>query len=173
MSFQRRAASSAVAAVLLLSLAACSPGDTTDQLRGTGKIKPPVVRIPSQILGLRVAREDVSEQVKAVKRPYVDSVGMFSLREGDLLRATLQISRFNGLARQRLGTVRASTIGLTGSSKPLEIQVDDTLVYSTSGNEQNIFVWFKGNGYYVLSVHRQYEFPRTLLRRAVGLPVTL
>jgi hypothetical protein len=68
---------------------------------------------------------------------------------------------------------RASVIGLTGASRAQELKVGDIIVYSTTGSEQNIFLWFKERGLFVLSVHRDYEFPRTLLRRAVDLPIQL
>jgi hypothetical protein len=151
----------------------CSAREAARTVRGTGEVQAPVVKVPNQILGLRVAPEDVSKQVKNLKRPYLDSVGLFSLREGDLLRATLQISRFNGLAKPNSPQFRASVIGLTGASRAQELRVGDIIVYSTTGSEQNVFIWFKERGLFVLSVHRDYEFPRTLLRRAVDLPIQL
>lgn len=165
--------------LILLILAAivgtgCNAGeDIASRVTGTGDIKAPRITIPNQIMGLAVAPEDVSDQVKSVRRPYVDSVGMFSLREEDLLRATLQVARFNGLARPRDRRFRAEIVGLVGSSTPEEIRVGDLTVHSTSGNQQNVFVWFKGNGYFILSVHQDFEFPRTLLRRVINLDIKL
>lgn len=165
-------------ALLVLALAfvlvSCGEGrNIREAVTGTGDITAPRIRIPGQILGLTVHPEDVSAQVKTVDRPYVDSVGMFSLREGDLLRATFQVARFNGLARPEEKSFRGEIIGLVGSSEPQEIRVNDTIVYSTAGNQQQVYLWFKGNGYFVLSVHQDFEFPRTLLRRVVSLPITL
>ncbi|HVE75385.1 MAG TPA: hypothetical protein VND22_01315 [Actinomycetota bacterium] len=165
-------------AFLVLALAfvlvACGEGrDLREVVTGTGDITAPRIKVPGQILGLAVQPEDIANQVKSVDRPYVDSVGMFSLREEDLLRATYQVARFNGLARPEEKKFRDEIIGLVGSSDPQEIRVNDTIVYSTAGNQQQVYLWFKGNGYFVLSVHQDFEFPRTLLRRVVSLPITL
>ncbi len=159
---------------LAFVLVACGEGrDLREVVTGTGDITAPRIKVPGQILGLAVQPEDISSQVKSVDRPYVDSVGMFSLREEDLLRATFQVARFNGLARPEEKKFRNEIIGLVGSSDPQEIRVNDTIVYSTAGNQQQVYLWFKGNGYFVLSVHQDFEFPRTLLRRVVTLPITL
>jgi hypothetical protein len=47
--------------------------------------------------------------------------------------------------------------------------VGDTTVYFTSGNEQIVYAWFDGSAMFVLSVHRDFEFPRTLLRRTLNV----
>jgi hypothetical protein len=44
-------------------------------------------------------------------------------------------------------------------------------VYLTTGNDQNIFMWFADRGFFVLSVRDDYEFPRTLLRRLVEMEI--
>lgn len=160
-----------LAVTLLLLLSACGGGGEIKSL--TGKKAAPVVALPSQILGLKVAQENISSDLKKVKRPYIDSVGLFSLREEDLLRASIQIGRFNSLARPGSSKFRLSIIALLGVSKPLEFKAGDTVIYSTSGNRQNIFVWFKERSLFVLSVHQDYEFPRTLLRRILSYEIRL
>jgi hypothetical protein len=151
--------------VLLALTTACSSGVRV--ITGGGDVQSPVIAIPTQILGLKTAQEDVSKKLTDIRRPYLDAVAVFSLREDELLRATLQLSRFNRLARPGSDRFRASVIGLLGSSRPLALRVGDTTVYSTSGNKQNVFVWFAGRGFYVLSVHQDYNFPRTLLRKVI------
>lgn len=148
---------------LLLLPAACRRSVAT----GPGDVRAPRVSMPSQILGLRVEQEDVSTLIEEVDRSYFDSVGMFSLREDDLLRATFQLARFNFAARPNDARFRSSIIGLLGSSTPQQILVEDTIVYATSGSEQIVYVWFRDRAMFVLSVHRDFEFPRTLLRRAL------
>lgn len=160
---------------LLVALFAtgCGNDDLAGAVTGAPEPTSPRIGIPALILGLTVQQEDISGQIEQVDRSYLDSVGMFSLRENDLLRATLQIGRFNALARPRSDNFRNSIVGLLGSSKPLELRLGSTLVYSTSGNEQNVYLWFNDDGMFVLSVHRDYEFPRTLLRRIVDLDIKL
>lgn len=143
--------------------------DVVGVVTGAGEVQERKVTIPSQVLGLNVQAEDISKQLKSTRRPYLDNVGLFSLREKDLVRATFQISRFNDLARPDDPTFRNSIIGLLGSSKPQKVQVGGDVVYVTTGNEQSIFVWFREKGFFVLTCHQQYEFPRTLLRRMLQL----
>lgn len=160
--------SSLLLAVGLL-LSSCGGNESQAQER----VPAPRVAIPTQLLGLQVAPEDVSAQVKGIERSYLNSVGMFSFREDDLLRATLQVGRFNNAARPQSASFRRSIIGLIGSSKPQELRLGDVMVSSTSGTEQDVYVWFSDNGLFVLSVHTDYEFPRTLLRKIVDLGIDL
>lgn len=155
----------------LLLAASCSVGGTTSIV--TGKVSAPVIAFPSQMLGLSVQQENVAPQLKKVERPYVDAVAIFSLREKQLLRATVQLSRFNRLARPGSDSFRRSIVGLLGGSKALEMNLGKQTVFSTRTTQQNVFVWFKDRGMWVLSVHQDYEFPRTLLRRLVDLDVSL
>lgn len=152
--------------------ASCS-GDGSDSLlekaTGTGTVKSHVVKLPDQIIGLKVVPEKVDKEVLKVDRPYIDGIGVFSLRENDLLRATLQVSHLNSVARPKSKAFKDSVIGLMGSSTPIEIQVGKVTVYNTAGNKQSLFVWFEERGFFVLSIHEDYEFPRTLLRRVVEL----
>lgn len=157
----------------LLSSSGCGregQDNLLERATGTGALKGNrVVTLPSQVLGLKVAKEQVSKDVLKVDRPYIDSVGIFSMRENDLLRATLQVSRMNAVARPKSNSFRNSIINLMGTTSPQKLLVSDTVVYNTAGNKQSLFVWFEGRGFYVLSVHEDYEFPRTLLRRMIDL----
>lgn len=164
---------SAAACLALLSTGCTSADGTISSLPGGGPVEATTIRFPAQLVGLEVVPENVSKVVSAVKRPYVDSLTVFSFREKELLRATLQLSRFNRLARPNDSKFRASIIGLLGSSKPLLIRVDDTTVYVTAGNKQNVFVWFNDKGLFVLSVTLDYQFPRTLLRRVIEQDIQL
>lgn len=132
-----------------------------------------VVRIPSQLVGLTVQQEDIGEGLVEIDRPYVDSVAVFSLREPDeLLQATLQVSRFNSRARPNDAGFRGSIVSTVGSTKPQEIRVGDVMVSATSAASQEVFVWFTDDGFFVLSVSKDFPFPRTLLRRALNLELT-
>ncbi len=158
-------------AVLSIGSACGTNAGTTvvESVTGGGKVKSRQISLPSQVLGLQVKPEDISKQLIAAKRPYIDNVGLFSMRESDLVRATFQISRFNALARPESNDFRLSIIGLLGATRPQQIKVEDITVYATSGNEQSIFVWFDDEAFYVLTAHQEYEFPRTLLRRMIKL----
>jgi len=155
-------------ALLLLAAACGDSGGSIESSTGS-KASPGRLRIPTQIVGLKVTPEKIPNGIEEIDRPYIDSIGLFSLREGDLLRATLQVTRFNRAARPKSDQFRKSIIGLLGSSKPDELKLGEETVFSTAGNQQNIFVWFEGKGAFVLSIHQDFEFPRTLLRRTLAL----
>lgn len=151
------------ACALLLFLPACG-----DESAAVPRARPSkaVVSLPSQILGLKVVEENVTSEVRGVSGTYLDSLGLFSFREtDDLLRATLQIGRFNDVAEPERKRFRDAIIAQLGSTVPLQLRVGDNDVYLTSGTEQSIYSWFDDNGFYVYSVRSDYPFPRTLMRK--------
>lgn len=162
--------------LIFIAIALVAPacdGGVTGAVTGAGKVTAPRIQIPDQILGLKVTSEDVTEQVEEVERPYLDAVSMFSLREEDLLRATFQVSRFNRLGRPGSASFRRQVTAQMGGSVTEELRVEDLVVYTTSGAQQNVYAWIEDRGFFVLSVHEDFEFPRTLLRRVVNLNIEL
>lgn len=162
-----------VALAALVGSGCTNDDGVSSVLPGGQGVKNVSIRFPSQIAGLTVDVEDVSETVEQIKRPYVDSLTMFSFREGDLARATLQVSRFNRLARPDDSEFIGTIVGLVGTSTPRELKIGEHIVHSTVANKQNKFVWFNGKGMFVLSVTQDYQFPRTLLRRVVEQEIEL
>jgi len=168
-------ARSAVARVLLVgavaaSLAACADTKASDQV-----VSPPgrtQATLPAQVLGLEVIEENISGNIKGVSDTYLQSLGLFSFREGDeLLRATLQIGRFNDVAENEKERFRDAIIGQLGQSVPIELRVGTEKVFLAAGGEQNIYTWFDSLGFYALSVRSDYPFPRTLVRKLLALEV--
>lgn len=156
-----------IALCLGLVAGACNRGDSSAESAGTNEVVTGGVQLPRQILGLQVAPEDVAAEFAQTKRSYVESVGLFSMRENDLVRATLQVSRFNRLASPDSPAFQTLIINRLGTQRAEILQVGNNDVYVTSGTDQQIFAWFEGRGFYILTTHRDYEFPRTLLRRVV------
>ena len=156
----------------LFLLPACE-GGLRSSITGTGKLEAPRIQIPDQVMGLVVQQEPVASDVEEVERPYLDAVSIFSLREEDLLRASFQVSRFNRIARPGSAAFRRLVTAQIGGSVPEELEVGEVTVYSTSGNEQRVYAWIEGRGFYVLQVHQDFEFPRTLLRRLIDLDIDL
>ena len=163
----RRLVAAIVTSVLAIVPVACNGSPKVDRSETATQVTTAGIRLPSQLLGLQVKPEDVSKQFDKTKRAYVSNVGLFSLREKDLVRATLEVGRFNSLARPQDPGFRARIINRLGTTKPETLLVGTTSVYATSGTDQNIYAWFEGRGFYVLTTHREYEFPRTLLRRII------
>lgn len=153
------------ACALLVLLAACGSGSEAVERPPAAKA---IAKLPSQILGLKVVEENVTSKIKGVSRTYIDSLGLFSFRESnDLLRATIQIGRFNDVAEPRKQRFRNAIVAQLGATVPTQLRVGKTIVYLTTGSEQSIFSWFDSDGFYVMSVRSDYAFPRTLLRRLV------
>lgn len=139
--------------------------------RPAAEVKPMTFKLPDQILGLKVAQEDISSSVNALKgRTYLESLGLFSMRQGDLLRATLQVGRFNSLARTKSKEFRREIAGLAGS--PEELRMGTTEVSQITGNQQTSYIWFEREGLFVLTVHREFPFGRTLLRKLVEMKLS-
>lgn len=131
------------------------------------------ISLPSQILGLRVQQEQLAKGLEDVDRPYFDALALFSLRENDLLRASLEIGRFNSFARPKSEGFRNQILGKIGSREPRSMRVGRQTIYVTAGNQQAIFVWFDGDGVFVMITHQDFAFPRTLLRRILDLNLEL
>jgi hypothetical protein len=156
-------------ALAALALVGCGNGRVED----AASAGPAQVHLPQQVLGLRVQPEDISSKLKAIKRPYVDSVAVFSLRDGDLLRASLQVSRFNSAARPEDPDFIGTIVSTVGAAAQQALRVSRETVYATTASDQLVFTWFRGDGMFVLAVQRQYEFPRTLLRRLIDAGVSV
>jgi hypothetical protein len=136
-----------------------------------GKDIRPVAQVsfPATLLGLRVAREDVSKTVKEVEQTYVDAMSVYSFRRGTALQATLQISRVAGAQDAESAQFRASVVNNLGATTPQLVRLAGTDVYLTTGTSQRLAVWFRGRYFFVLASRADYEQPRTLLRALLGV----
>ena len=162
----RRLVALAAAAAMMLTFSVSCGGDdiaASDETATAASLN-----LPAQIVGLRVVPEELEEEdLDKIDRPYVDNLAVFSLREEKLLRATLQVARFNRVARPDESAFRGQILGLLGGQRPFDITVGDTEVNATTGTGQNVFAWFGGRGMFILSIQQDYPFPRTLLRRLI------
>lgn len=157
---------------LCLATIACGGPEEPAEAR---PVTPPSIGLPSQLLGLTVAAENINTALaEGAEQPFVDSVGLFAFREGeDLLQATLQVSRFTEDARPEEGTFRGGIVSRIGGTNPRRVRVGEQDVFVTTGRNQNVFIWFEKKGFFVLTVRSDYEFPRTLLRRILALGIEL
>lgn len=155
---------------LLVLGAGCGSETTTRAAADRGSLN---LTLPSQVLGLKVQQEQLSQDLEDVDRPYFDALALFSLRENDLLRASLEVGRFNSLARPNSQSFRNQLLGKIGSREPRSMRVGGKTIYVTAGNQQAIFVWFDGDGVFVMITHQDFAFPRTLLRRILDLDLEI
>lgn len=130
------------------------------------KLDPSIV--PSELAGLAVAPEEIGGATE-VKNPFVKSVGLFSLRQGELLQGTLQVSQFADNADSQKSRFRASVVQQIGSTVPKAYRMGKRTVYLTAGKRQSIAVWFEGTTFFVLSTRDDFGQPRALLRAALEI----
>lgn len=125
--------------------------------------------LPTEVSGLKVTTEDISGQLSGVKRSFVDRVGLFGLRRGDLLVSTLQVSRFNSAAQVADPDFQSSVLTKVGATVPKLYILSGRRIFLTSGNKQTVAVWFKDRAMFVLSVRQDYATPRSLVRQMLDL----
>ena len=158
-----------VSACAVALLGTSCGGDQTTAA-ATPRSNPLVVELPSKVLGLTVKGEDIRSKIDSAQQPYIDSVGLFGFRErSDLLDATLEVARFTAGARSSSGDFRGSIVSRIGGANPRQVRVGDQQIYLTSGRNQVVFIWFKSREFFVLTVRRDYPFPRTLARKLIDL----
>lgn len=124
--------------------------------------------VPSEILGLPVSEEDASS-VRNQKRPFVEAVGLYSLRDGEDLQATLQLARFTDAAKTRSASFRRAVVAQVGATVPHEVKVGEETVYITTGRRQQVAIWFDDRTMFILSMRDDYTTPRALTRAALEI----
>lgn len=162
----RQVLATAAVVVCLVATAACGRGG--DDAAAAEVEDLGAEAVPAELAGLQVAPEDVS-QVQESKNAFVNGVGLYSLRAGELLQATLQISRFTDEAETHKVRFRQAVVGQIGSTTPQPFRMGDQDLYLTTGRRQNVAVWFKGKFLFVLATREEFDRPRGLLREALEI----
>ena len=159
-------------AVLLVGAAlfgaACGE-DAATKAAEAREIKPlDAVRIPGKLNGLSVKREEIQDTVTdGARRPYLDAIALFSLRQKDKLQATLQIGRFSSDAKYNDDEFRATLLNTIGGGVAKKLRMGDHDVFFTTGDRQSLAVWFEDRFIYILSSRDDYDYARGLLRQAL------
>ena len=160
-----RARAVAISVAVVALLAACGGGG--DEATAIAAL--PADTVPSEILGLTVESEDVTERVEGAERNYVEATGLYSLREGDRLQATLQIARLNDEAAVDDEAFRLTIVNQIGSTEPKAFRMGDETIYLTASKRQSVAVFFEERSFVVLSTLETYESSRSLLREVMEL----
>ena len=159
-----------VAALAVAALAGCTRSDAAVAPTPGKAVKTlDVPNLPPDLLGLRIAKEDVSGDLAKVPKAFIDALALYSLRRNDLVMATLQVSRFNRGADVTSEHFRQTVVNQIGASAPRTVRLGSQTVYLTTGTKQSIAVWFKGSTLFVLATRADYDEPRTLLRQALEI----
>ena len=151
-------------------LAGCARSDASvEPTPGRAVTAVEISNLPPDLLGLRIAPEDVSEELAKVPSAFIDGLSLFSLRRDDLVMATLQVSRFSEGADVAQEKFRRTVVNQIGSTAPRTVRLGGETVYLTTGTKQSIGVWFEGRHLFVLATRADYDQPRTLLRQALEI----
>ena len=159
-----------LATVAGLAGAGCSKDSAAEAAGTPGKkiaALPPTL-VPAEVNGLRTGQEDLKPTFVGVRRSFVDATSLYTFRSGDLLQATLQVSRFTKDAAADRAAFHSSVVAQIGSTVPKPFRIGGDTVYLTSGKQQSIAVWFRDRYLFVLAVRQDYPQPRSLLRTALG-----
>ena len=161
-----------VAVVLVVAGVAAGCGSSDVKGVAGDAIEPiPPDAVPTKIQDLSVRVEDMSKQLALAEDTYVRSAGVFSLRAGELVQATLQITRFTDDFDYQSATARTSLANRLGGSRAEVLRLGEDTVYLTQGQRQQLALWYRGPYLYVLSTRRDYTTPRALLRSALEVDV--
>lgn len=163
-SLRRRSAGAVL--VVALAVSACGGDDAPAEV-GVDPIDRGI--LPSAVLGLEVDPEDLTDQLESVQRPYAAAAGLFSLRDGDELQATLQVTEFDPEVDLGGRDVEGTILAQIAKTPPLRLRVGDTVVYMSRADRQSVAVWFTDRHFLVLSTRDSYETPRELLRTLTSL----
>ena len=161
-----RARAAVASATVALLLAACGGGGEDE---ATAIAELGADALPSEILGLTVEVEDVTDRIGGVERNYVDATGLYSLREEDRLQATLQIAHLNEDAAVEDESFRLSIVNQIGSTEPKAFRMGEETVYLTASKRQAVAVFFDDRSFVVLSTLETFDQSRSLLREVLEL----
>jgi hypothetical protein len=151
---------------MMLALAACGGHANAAPVRKLRPLKAP--NVPTTMLGLTVSPES-TKKAEGERRPYLDGVGLYSLRKGPLLEATLQIGRFATDADYKSANFQGSVVAQIGTTTPQELRMSSSTVFLTSARNQTLAVWFRDRYFFILTTRDDYKTPRSLLRTALEI----
>jgi hypothetical protein len=150
------------AALVVVMAAACGGGGSDVPAREVDALDPGM--LGRRVLDLDVSVENVRDELERETDVYVDGLTLFSLRRQKLLMATLQVARLDDRARVEDASFRRSFVQRLGGPEPRQVRLGATELWTTTGNDQELAVWFDDEYLFVLSTRKDYERPRVLLR---------
>ena len=155
--------------VAVTALAVLAAACGTSAPKGETSVKElPKDTLTGTYLGLTIHREDVRDKLKEQQaNAYIAGVGLYSLRDGDRLEATLQVSQLSSAARPKDKKFQEQVANQIGGTKVQAFVMGDHAVYRSSQRKQSLTSWFDGRYFMILAVRDSYPTPRSLLRELV------
>ena len=125
----------------------------------------PASTISGTYLGLTPEREDVAGALGDQEgNSYIAGVGLYSLRKGEQLEATLQVSKLTSNARPKDEKFQEEVASQIGGTKVQPFVMGGRTVFRSSLRKQSLTSWFNDKYFMILSVRETYKTPRALLR---------
>ncbi|MBA2608393.1 MAG: hypothetical protein H0U92_05620 [Actinobacteria bacterium] len=153
----------ALSAVAVLSAACGTDGPIGTSAKQIKQL--PADQLDGPYLGLVPEREDVKPKLSEQEaNAYIDSVGLYSLRSGERLEATLQISKLSDKARPDDPAFQQQVANQIGGTTVQSFVMDGRTVFRSSLRKQSLTSWFRGDYFMILAVRDTYKTPRSLLR---------
>lgn len=124
--------------------------------------------MPSDLGGLAAREEDVSGPIdKAGSRSYLAGLRLWSLREGERVRATVQVARFAPDADTAGRGFRDQVAAQVGATPPRLRRIGDQEVYVVAADRQTFYCWFRGLHFVLLAIPSDTPDSRALARTVV------
>ena len=146
----------------VVAIAGCGGGGDDPEAREVEALDPGM--LGRRVLDLDVSVENVADELARETDVYVDGLTLFSLRRQKLLMATLQVARLDDRAEVQDPAFRRSFVQSLGGTEPRQVRLGGIDLWTTTGNDQELAVWFDDAHLFVLSTRKDYERPRQLLR---------
>lgn len=165
----RRITSVVLVLAVAAALAACGGDSAGDDEIGIVQLGADA--LPAKILDLDVHLEDVEARIAGADRSYVESTGLYALREGKKLQGTIQIAQFRDDAEVDISSrkFQLAIVNQIGSTEPKAFRMGDDTVYLTASKRQSLAVFFRPTSFVVLSTLETYDSGRSLLREVLEL----
>jgi hypothetical protein len=126
--------------------------------------------VPKVFVGLNANLEDVATLEKeAGKTSYLAHTRLWALRQGDRLRATLQVSTFVPNSNPDDHAFQDTLVSQIAEASWRSRMLGGLRVFVTSANHQPMYIWIKDDVLFVLSIAAGFPSPRAALRQTMGL----
>jgi hypothetical protein len=118
---------------------------------------------------LTVSPEKLPSGISKNSETYARAIGFYSLRQNQLVEATLEIVHLGTNANWSSAGFQSSLVGQVAGGVPSTLQLSGHTVYEATATGSGMTMWFDGPYFYVLSIRSDYKSPRSLLESALGV----
>jgi hypothetical protein len=156
------------ASVVTTAGCTAAPAAVVEHHRGPTEVRADLV--PKNFAGFTANLEDIAPLEKeAGKMSYLAHTRLWALRQGDRLRATLQVGTFVANSNPEDHAFQQTLVSQIASAAWRTRTLGGLPVFVTSANHQPMYIWIKNDVLFVLTLGAGASSPRAVLRQALGL----